>query len=538
MPEPITAVARRSSIRRGWIPLLVILLAGGLLFGVWSERFFPEMPQFARVAITDITALTTIFLLVLWFLLLSGVAWRVRLAALVVLAGIGGAVVAAVRRVEFSGDMVPIAHFRWEKTTDEVLEAARQERPRATVSAAAPLAGTEPGDFPEYRGRGRDGVVAGPALALNWKTNPPRVVWRRPIGGGYAQVVIAGPLAVTIEQRRAREAVVAYDVATGAEVWVYDYPAAFSEAMGGDGPRATPTIADGQVYSLGAAGNLACLNAADGKPLWSHNILVQSGENLQWGMSGSPLVYEDVVVVNPGVNKGGSAGNALVAYDRKSGAIRWHAGDHYAGYSSPQLATLAGQPVLLLFDGDGFAIHDPKTGHELGRYPWATHERINVAQPLVLPEDRILISSGYGRGSSLLKVAPGATSWTFTERWKKVPNPNLRCRFTSPVAYQGFVYGLDEGILVCLDLTTGERRWKGGRYGNGQILLLGDRIIVQQELGGLALVRATPTAFEELGQFPILTGKTWNCPALAHGKLFVRNQRELACLELVSATAE
>ena len=168
-------------------------------------------------------------------------------------------------------------------------------------------------------------------------------MWRQPVGGGYASFAVAGDLAVTIEQRRDQEAVVGYDVATGHERWTYSYPAHFVERLGGPGPRATPTIRDGDVYSLGATGVLACLKAATGELKWSVNIL-DGQPNVAWAMSGSPLVYDRFVVVNPGAQTAANQGKAVVAYDRETGKPVWRAGSARAGYSSPMLVT-CGPPL-------------------------------------------------------------------------------------------------------------------------------------------------------------------------------------------------
>jgi outer membrane protein assembly factor BamB len=387
-------------------------------------------------------------------------------------------------------------------------------------------------DFPEFRGRQRDGVAYGPALARDWKSSPPRLLWGYPVGGGYAAFAVSGNTAVTIEQRHKREVVVCYDTNTGQELWIYSYPALFSEWRGGDGPRATPTISGSDVFSLGATGRLVCLDRGTGGEKWVTDTL-KDNANLTWGMSGSPLVYGQVVVVNPGTQKDSAAGRALVAYDRNTGQEVWQAGNNPAAYCSPMLVTLAGQRQILIFDGKGLAGHEAATGKELWRYPWETMEGINVAQPLLLEGDRLFISSGYNKGCSLLQVSQKNGSWSAAPVWAKETSLALRCRFTSPVAYQGFIYGLDEGILVCLDPSTGKARWKGERYGNGQVLRYEDLLLVLSETGKLALVEANPEKPHELGRFPALEGdKTWNTPALANGKVYVRNHKERACFDL------
>jgi outer membrane protein assembly factor BamB len=301
--------------------------------------------------------------------------------------------------------------------------------------------------------------------------------------------------------------------------------------MGGNGPRATPTIADGDVYSLGATGVLVRLDGATGAVKWKVNIL-DDNDNIQWGMSGSPLVYDQLVVVNPGAQRESAKGRAVVAYDRETGKVRWSAGDRKASYCSPQLATIHGVRQVLVVDGEAIGAFDAATGQELWSYEWRTNPEVNVGQPLVFDGDRVFISSGYGHGCILIRVTQADGKWSAEKVWE---NQNLRCKFTSPVYRAGFIYGIDDsaGSLTCLDAKDGRRKWKDGRYGNGQILLAGDVIVVGSETGKLALVEATPEAFRELANLQVLHGsKNWNHLTLARGRAYVRNHETMACYEL------
>ena len=335
-------------------------------------------------------------------------------------------------------------------------------------------------------------------------------------------------VAITIEQREGDEAVVCYNADTGTERWVYSYPADFTEPLGGPGPRATPTIYEGDVYSLGAKGRLARIDGVTGKEKWHVEILEGNG-NIMWAMSGSPLVFGDVVVVNPVVQKDNESLRALVAYDRKTGERVWGSGNTRAGYASPMLATLAGVEQILLFDGVEIAGYAAKDGTKLWSLPWKTHQDINVAQPLVFDGDRVFVSSGYGVGCAMLHITKSGDAWSVKELWR---NTLLRLKMSSPLAYQGHIYGQDDGFLVCLDADTGARKWKGKRYGHGQILLSGDLIVVLAENGKLALVEATPQAFREVASIQAIAGRTWNYPALARGRVYVRNDIEMAAYEL------
>jgi outer membrane protein assembly factor BamB len=220
----------------------------------------------------------------------------------------------------------------------------------------------------------------------------------------------------------------------------------------------------------------------------------------------------------------------VVAYGREHGDKVWEAGDHRASYCSPMLATLAGKRQVLIFDANGLAGYDAdgKRG-ELWRHEWKNAQEINVAQPIVLDSDRVFISAAYGSGAAMLKVSQDQGNWTVKQLWTSM---KLQSRFSNPVTYQGYLYGLDQGVLVCLDSDEGGRKWRGTNYGQGQLLLAGDVLVVLAEDGELALVEATPKAFHELGRFQALDGHTWNYPTLAGGKVYVRNDREMAAYDL------
>jgi outer membrane protein assembly factor BamB len=532
VPTTVEAPRRRRTFLGFWLPLSLLALYGLGAVVIWN---LPDPPVDRAIRTSALEALTLLFivLLALWFLAFSGVRWWLRLSVLALLVALPCGSIDGISH--FSGNMVPIFHFRWQQSRDAALEAWRREHAPVPTTLAVDVTGALPTDYPGYRGRERDGIAHGPALSREWKT-PPQQLWRHPCGGGYASVAIAGKDAFTIEQRGDKETVVCYDTDTGLERWEYSYDAKFYEAMGGEGPRATPTIADGGVYSLGATGHLVCLEATSGKERWRTDILEKDNKNVMWGMSGSPLVYDRFVVVNPGVQTEGAKGGALAAYDRKTGDKIWSSGDTHAGYSSPMLATLAGKRQIVLFDRTGIAGYDPEKGTRLWSLDWETPQNpeIKVAQPLVLPGDRVFIASSYGNGCAMLKVAADADgNLTATKLWES--KNAMRCRFTSPVADNRYLYGLDEGVLVCLDPETGERKWRGVRYNHGQLLRTDDLLVIQAEDGDLALVEATGDAFRELGRFHALAGHTWNCPALADGKAYVRNDQEIACYDLRAA---
>ena len=394
----------------------------------------------------------------------------------------------------------------------------------AAVESAPPAAIDAP--WPDYRGRRRDGVYDGGPLNWDWDANSPPELWRTKVGGGYASMVVADGRVYTIEQRRANEVVAAYDLDNGRQLWEHGWPALFQESMGGDGPRATPTWSGGVLYALGAKGDLRALDAKNGELLWKTNILTDAGAaNIHWGMSGSPLVVDGKVIVNPG----GRSGKSVIAYGARDGKIVWTALDDQAGYASPQLATVSGRPQVLVFSGERIVAVDPADGALLWAHPWRTDHDINSAQPIVVDRDHVWISSAYDHGAALLKIAAADSGFAVEKVWER---NTMKNKFNSAVLFEGQVYGLDESILASIDVRSGERNWKGGRYGFGQLLLAGDRLIVLTESGEVVQVKATPDGHEEVARFSALEGKTWNVPALADGKLLVRNQTEMAAYDL------
>lgn len=404
---------------------------------------------------------------------------------------------------------------------------AEAAKPAAEISApAADNAAAQTNYWTEYRGPGRAGIYAQQPIDTDWPAEGPPELWRQKIGGGYASVVIADDRIYTIEQRRDKEVAAAYDFETGRQVWERAWTARFSESMGGDGPRATPTWHDGKIYALGAAGDLYCLDAGNGNVVWNRNILSDAGaDNLTWGMAAAPLIVDDFVIALPG----GRSGKSIIAYDRADGAIRWTAQDDKQGYTSPQEATLAGRRQLVIVSGMRIFGADVADGSLLWEHEWETDHDANCSQPLIVDGEHVFLSAGYGHGATLLKIEAEGERFSAREVWF---SRSMKNKFNPSVLADGVVYGLDEGILAAVDVWTGERLWKGGRYRFGQLLYASGRLIVVSEQGDLALVEATPEAHREIVKFEALNGKTWNVPAMADGRLIVRNQTEMAAYDL------
>jgi outer membrane protein assembly factor BamB len=505
------------------IPLLLIFLER-----VWDWlEWDPALYMKVGMAMSFSIMLAPLLLLV-WFLGFSGFGRSVKLGgvALVALALVAG--FSLIRQVEFSGKMRPLVYFRWEKLPQDNLPALDMAVPAKPVDTRI----TE-GDSPIFRGPRADGSVPIVPVTAGWAQNLPEKLWQQPLGGGHAGIAVAGQLAITIEQRGSDEAVVAYDVDLGRPWWVHRYPAAFqhSEPMGGNGPRTTPTIVDGLVYTLGAQGHLHCLDAGRGTVVWKTNIIEDAGaKNLEWGMSGSPLVVSDLVIVNPGVNEAKTTHQAVIAYDRQTGTKRWSAGNDVAGYASLMLVKLGGVDQLLLFDAAGLKGLDPKDGKQLWLYAWKTSFEMNCAQPIVYGQDQVFISSEVANGGAMLKVEKQGDNWTVKQVWH---SRYFGIKFSNAVLYQDHFYGLANGYLACFDAKTGERKWKARQhYGSGQVLIAGTVLVITTEDGAVALVAADPAAFKELKKVQVFSGRTWNVPAIAMGRLYLRNHQEIACLKL------
>lgn len=392
----------------------------------------------------------------------------------------------------------------------------------AAVEKATPVAPDMSAPWPAFYGLTRNGEYRQGAILTEWPAKGLAELWRRPVGGGYASVTVAQARIYTIEQRRDEEVAAAYDFATGRELWGSRWKAFFQESMGGDGPRATPTWDEGRVYALGASGEFRCLDAATGKIIWRKNILDDNGaQNLQWGMAASPLIVDNLVIVMPG----GRAGKCVVAYDKKTGERVWSALDDQSAYTAPLIATLAGQRQIIAVTATRAVGLTAEEGKLLWEFPWRTEYDINAALPIVVNDRQIILTAGYGHGAALIETSGSGAQ----QVWQ---SQAMKCKFNNAVLHKGVVYGLDEGILAAMDAGTGQRKWKGGRYGYGQVLLAGDHLIVLTETGEVALVKAAPERLEEVAKFQAIEGKTWNVPAIADGKLIVRNTTEMACYRI------
>jgi outer membrane protein assembly factor BamB len=418
-----------------------------------------------------------------------------------------------------------------------VTTAAKSDAPAASTAAATTAArataAVEPPamarvEWPGFRGSARDGIVHGVKLETDWSTTPPVKMWHRRIGPGWSSFAVQGDLLFTQEQRGEEEMVVAYRVTTGEPVWRHRDAARFWESNGGAGPRGTPTLHNGRVYALGATGILNVLDARNGAVIWSRNAASESGKQIpMWGFSSSPLIVHDMVVV--------AAAGKLAAYELATGKPRWFGPNGGGGYSSPHLATIDGIEQIVFLSAAGATGINPADGKQLWQYAWAGTP---ILQPALTAEGDVLVSSGDamgGMGIRRLAVTHASGSWSVAERWA---SNGLKPYFSDFVVHNGHAFGFDGRILSCIDLKDGTRKWKGGRFGQGQLVLLPDQdlLLVLSEEGELGLVSATPDKFTEVARLPGIEGKTWNHPVLVRDTLLVRNDQEMAAFRLPLST--
>jgi outer membrane protein assembly factor BamB len=424
----------------------------------------------------------------------------------------------------------------------EPLESARREhvaapaprvatKPEATRAEAAAAPVETPAEWPGFRGPNRDGIVRNVRINTDWSASPPAAIWRRPVGPGWSSFAVDGDLLYTQEQRGDDEIVASYKVSTGEPVWQHRDPVRFWESNGGAGPRGTPTLSNGRVFTFGATGILNALDAADGRKLWSRNAAADTGIKVpDWGFASSPLVIDDIVVI--------AVSGQLAAYDARTGNQRWMGPKGGAGYSSPHLVTIDGVPQILLLRGSRTISVAPADGKLLWEHVW--EPGVSIVQPALTPDGDVLITVGDAMGAigmRRLAASKGPAGWTVEERWT---SRGLKPYFNDFVVHEGHAYGFDGSILACIDLADGTRKWKGGRYGNGQLVLLSeeDVLLVLSEEGELALVAATSDGYRELARVPALDGKTWGHPVVIGNVLLVRNGEEMAAFRLARPVAE
>jgi len=417
-----------------------------------------------------------------------------------------------------TGDVNHNLNWRWAKTSEE--NTLRQTAGESLTGTPGPDLAVSEAEWPGFRGKNRDGIVHGIKINSDWKANPPVELWRRPVSPGCSSFAILGNLIYTQEQLGEYETVSCYDLSNGKPVWRHKDKARFYDSHAGPGPRATPELANGRVYSMGATGILNAINALDGTLIWTRNPAEDSGIEIpEWGICGSPVVTGNAVIV--------SMAGIIAAFDSETGKPLWTGGKGGSSYTSPHLATICNVPQVLMINEPGVESIDPSTGKSLWTYAWPLRDR--VLQPVWTGNNELLINEEY-KNVRKIKISNDSSGWRTDEVWT---SSEIRTLFNDFVIHKGYAYGFDGPSMACIDLTDGSRKWRGARYRGFQLLLADqDLILVLSEKGELALVSADPGRFTELSKIQVMKGKTWNHPAIKGNILVVRNSEEMAAYRL------
>jgi outer membrane protein assembly factor BamB len=499
-------------------PLIVIAITAAVLAWQFATDHFAR--SFAAMALPLLAAL----IIGLWWALRTPGRRLKRLAVVALVVVLGVLVKTKLLRYDGSADGTALPSFSWVWTKRHEMPALHSQ-PATSADLGPVPAGLA--DWTRFMGPNGDGMLPAPKWNTDWKSHPPREVWRQPIGVGWSGFAVLGRRAFTQEQRGDEESVTCYDVATGKLLWSHADKTMFKDIdMSGPGPRATPTVhpESGLVFTMGATGILNCLELTTGALRWSHRVLEEAkAGNIQWGKSNSPLLHGDMVIVN-----GGTKGATLLSYRQKDGELVWKSGEDAASYSTPTVLTLAGREQVVSVNQTSVTGHDIATGTQFWSFPWPGNMP-KVTQAIPAGADRILVTASYGMKSHLLEIKQAGEGFACNAVWTSTAP---RTKFSSATVLDGQAYALDEGMLVSVDLATGERGWREGRYGYGQHLQLGDVLLIQAEDGSVVLVRANKEKPAELGRIKALSSKTWNPPTLAGNWLLVRNDREAVCYEL------
>lgn len=405
-----------------------------------------------------------------------------------------------------------------------------------TLARAADPAAGDPAQWAQFLGPRRDGISRETGLNTDWEAKKPATLWKVPLGAGMSSVAVVGDRVYTMTNRGDMDVVVCLDTAKGKEVWSADGAPKYTDVQKqGTGPRATPTYHEGKLYCLFPLGDFVCLDAAKGKEVWRKNIFKETGAKnragdfFYWGVSQSPLVEGELVVVQPG----GDKDNSVAAFHKDTGKLVWGAGSDPLGYSSPVALTAAGRRQVVVYTGRSAVGIDPAKGTLLWRYEIGNKFDCNCATPQ-WADDLLFLSSAYGVGCAALTLTADGGKVKAEAKWR---NKNLKNQFSTSVIVKGHVYGCDGDLgavfFRCLDLQTGAVKWEDRRPGKCSVLAYDGHIVCAGERGTVRLIEANPEKYVPRGELEdLLTYKTWAQPALLQGRLYLRDDKHLVCLDV------
>lgn len=392
-------------------------------------------------------------------------------------------------------------------------------------------------DWPQFLGASRDGISTESGLVRGFDESGPRLLWQTELGVGMSGIAVAGGQLLTMEQDDHSQYVTCLKADDGAIVWRTPVAPMYENGMG-NGPRATPTVSGQRIYAMTGEGILVALARTDGTKQWEVDVPGSlGGEPSEYGMSCSPLVAGEAVIVHAGTDDA-----AVAAFDAASGKLLWTAGRGRAGYSSPILRTLSGVPQVLAFTASGLMGVDPASGAELWSFPFATDFDCNTANPVQMDKDHVLISAGENHGSALLRVATTGNTWSVRDVWTSYgKDSQLRAEWQTPVLHEGHLYGLDNSgsagpitNLVCIRVSDGKTLWKKSRFGKSNLVVADGMLWLTTMDGELVAVEASPDAFRETGRAAVMQ-TTRQAPAIADGRLYVRDKGGVLCFDLSAA---
>ena len=532
-PEPTPSEPKPKNLRRSIFAVLFLLaLSGAAQYrDLLNDRSVSNAASMIAAGAAALVLLSIVFRY-----LAQRQSW---LLATIATAGLALTPFALFRIKGFSGEIIPVLEFRFRSgTAPQSTVASSSDTPTPTEVATV--------SFSQFLGANRDAIIEPRAFAV--PDGNEEEMWRTAIGEGWASFAIQDQYCVTLEQRQELECVTCYRLDNGSLLWKHEDTARHENAIGGIGPRSTPTIVGDKVYTQGATGIVQCLRLASGELIWKQSLLdlggwpqTESEASVMWGRAASPLLVDNLCVVPFGRPLEAEPtsplldGRSLIAFDAETGEPKWTAGGDQISYASPVVLKFGETSQIVSVNEATVTGHNPSDGKELWSLSWPGQSNGGANCASVVPSgvDSFLLAKGYGIGCGLFTVVLEGERWTVEEKWKS--HRVFKTKFTHACVDGNVAYALSDGTLECVDLTRGNRLWaqsRATRYGHGQMIRVGDCLVVQAEAGNVAFVAASPDEYKELATIDALSSKSWNVPSIAGRYLAVRNDGEAVMYRL------